>query len=101
VYQVGNRCQVGINLDTGYLTAKVAGAGVRIPLLRLRAVTGGVNAAPGVLVLKGVNVRLTGTAASTPYQTFNTDLFSGGFPIGKATVIARTGDQSGLRRTPS
>ena len=52
-----------IDLDTGYLTAKVAGAGVRIPLLRLGAVTGGVNAAPGVLVLN---------------QTFNTDLFSGG-----------------------
>jgi hypothetical protein len=80
-----------IDLDTGYLTARVAGAGVRIPLLRLGAVTGGVTAAPGILVLKDVNVRLTGTAASALNQTFDTDLFSGGLPIGKATVIARTG----------
>jgi hypothetical protein len=79
-----------IDLDTGYLTAKVAGAGVRIPLLRLGAVTGGVNAAPGVLVLKDVNVRLTGTAAGALNQTFNTDLFSGGLLIGQATVIAST-----------
>jgi hypothetical protein len=80
-----------IDPDTGYLTAKVAGAGVRIPLLRLGAVTGGVKAAPGVLVLKDVNVRLTGTAAGALNQTFNTDLFSGGLLIGQATVIARTG----------
>jgi hypothetical protein len=79
-----------IDLDTGYLTAKVAGAGVRIPLLRLGAVTGGVNAAPGVLILKDVNVRLTGTAAGALNQTFNTDLFSGGLLIGQATVIAST-----------
>ena len=79
-----------IDLDSGYLTAKVAGAGVRIPLLRLGAVTGGVNAAPGVLVLKDVNVRLTGTAAGALNQTFNTDQFSGGLLIGQATVIAST-----------
>ena len=80
-----------INLDTGYLTAEVAGAGVRIPLLRLGNVTGGVTAAPGILVLKDVNVRLTSTAASALNQTFDTDLFSGGLLIGQATVIARTG----------
>jgi hypothetical protein len=80
-----------IDLDSGYLTAKVAGAGVRIPLLRLGAVTGGVKAAPGVVVFKDVNVRLTGTAAGALNQTFNTDLFSGGLLIGQATVIARTG----------
>jgi hypothetical protein len=79
-----------IDLDSGYLTAKVAGAGVRIPLLRLGAVTGGVKAAPGVVVFKDVNVRLTGTAAGALNQTFNTDLFSGGLLIGQATVIART-----------
>jgi hypothetical protein len=79
-----------INLDTGYLTARVAGAGVRIPLLRLGAVTGGVNASPGVLLLKDVNVRLTSTAAGALNQTFNTDLFSGGLLIGQATVIATT-----------
>ena len=79
-----------IDLDSGYLTARVAGAGVRIPLLRLGAVTGDVNASPGVLVLKDVNVRLTSTAAGALNQTFNTDLFSGGLLIGQATVIATT-----------
>ena len=79
-----------IDLDTGFLTAKVAGAGVRIPLLRLGAVTGGVRAFPGVLVLSGVNVRLTGTAAGALNQTFDTDLFTGGLLLGKATVIATT-----------
>jgi hypothetical protein len=79
-----------INLDTGYLTARVAGAGVRIPLLRLGAVTGGVKAAPGILVLNDVHVRLTATAANALNQTFNTDLFSGGLLIGQATVIAST-----------
>ena len=80
-----------INLDTGLLTAKVAGADARIPLLRLGAVTGGVNSGPGVLALKGVNVRLTGTAAGALNQTFDTDLFERGLLIGQATVIARTG----------
>lgn len=80
-----------IDLDSGFLTARVAGAGVRIPLLRLGAVTGGVNAAPGVLVLRGVNVRLTGTAASALNQTFDTDLFERGLLLGQATVVARTG----------
>jgi hypothetical protein len=80
-----------IDLDRGVLTAKVAGADVRIPLLRLGAVTGGVQASPGLLLLKDVNVRLTATAAQALNQTFNTDLFEGGLPIGKATVFARTG----------
>ncbi len=75
-----------INLDTGYLTARVAGAGVRIPLLRLGAATGGVTAAPGI------NVRLTSTAVGVLNQTFDTDLFSGGLLIGQATVIASTGN---------
>jgi hypothetical protein len=80
-----------IDLDRGVLTAKVAGADVRIPLLRLGAVTGGVQASPGLLLLEDVNVRLTATAAQALNQTFNTDLFEAGLPIGKATVFARTG----------
>ena len=80
-----------IDLDRGVLTAKVAGADVRIPLLRLGAVTGGVQATPGLLLLKDVNVRLTATAAQALNQTFDTDLFEAGLPIGKATVVARTG----------
>jgi hypothetical protein len=43
-------------------------------------------------VLKDVNVRLSGTAAGALNQTLNTDLFSGGFLIGQATVIASTRD---------
>lgn len=78
-----------IDLDTGYLTAKVAGAGVRIPLLRLGAV-GGVRSYPGFLLLRDVNVRLTATAAGALNQTFDTDLFTGGLLIGQATVIATT-----------
>jgi hypothetical protein len=79
-----------IDLDTGYLTAKVAGAGMRIPLLRLGAVTGGVKAYPGVLLLKVANVRLTGKAAGALNQTFDTNLFKGGLLLGQATVIATT-----------
>ncbi len=80
-----------VDLNRGVLTAKVAGADVRIPLLRLGAVTGGVQASPGLLLLKDVNVRLTATAAQALNQTFKTALFEAGLPIGKATVIARTG----------
>lgn len=80
-----------INLDRGVLSARVAGTDARIPLLRLGAVTGGVQSSPGLLVLKGVNVKLTATAARALNQTFDTDLFAAGLPIGKATVIASTG----------
>ena len=80
-----------IDLGRGVLTAKVAGAGVRVPLLRLGAPTGGVQVAPGLLVLRGVNARLSAQAAGALNQTFDTDLFEAGLPIGKATVIARPG----------
>jgi hypothetical protein len=80
-----------IDLGRGVLTAKVAGAGVRVPLLRLGTPMGGVQVAPGLLVLRGVNARLTAPAAGALNQTFDTNLFEAGLPIGKATVIARTG----------
>jgi hypothetical protein len=80
-----------IDLGRGVLSAEVAGAGVRVPLLRLGAPTGGVQAAPGLLMLRGVNARLTAPAAGALNQTFDTDLFEAALPIGKATVIARTG----------
>ena len=80
-----------IDFDSGFLTAKVAGADVRIPLLRLGAVTGSVQASQGVLLLKDVNVRLTATAAQALNRAFDTDLFEAGLPLGKATVVARTG----------
>jgi hypothetical protein len=79
-----------IELGRGVLTAEVAGAGVRVPLLRLGAPTGGVQVAPGVLVLRGVNARLTPQAAEALNLTFDTNLFEAGLPIGKATVIALT-----------
>jgi hypothetical protein len=80
-----------IDLGRGVLSAEVAGAGVRVPLLRLGAPTGAVQAAPGLLMLRGVNARLTAPAAGALNQTFDTDLFEAALPIGKATVIARTG----------
>lgn len=78
-----------INLNSGRLTAEVAGAGVRIPLLKIGDV-GGVNVAPGILVLRDVETTLTPTAAAALNDAFDTDLFAGGLPIGKATVIAQT-----------
>jgi hypothetical protein len=80
-----------INPGSGVLTAKVAGSGVRVPLLRLGAATGGVRVAPGLLVLRDVNARLSAQAAEALNQTFDTNLFEAGLPIGKATVIARIG----------
>ena len=81
----------GIELGRGVLTAEVAGAGVRVPLLRLGAATGGVQVAPGILVLRGVNARLSAQAAEALNRTFDTNLFEAGLPIGKAKVVARTG----------
>ena len=80
-----------IDLGRGVLSAEVARAGVRVPLLRLGNPTGGVQVAPGLLVLRGVNARLSAPAAGALNQTFDTDLFEAGLPIGKATIIARTG----------
>jgi hypothetical protein len=43
------------------------------------------------LVLKGVNTRLTATAARALNRTFDAGLFEAGLPIGTATVTATTG----------
>jgi hypothetical protein len=84
--------RIVINLDRGVLTAKVAGTGVRrIPLLRLGAITGGVQASPGLLVLKDVSLRLSAPWAQALNQKFDTDLFEAGLPFEKATVVASTG----------
>lgn len=80
-----------IELDRGVLTAKVAGTGQRIGLLRLGAPEG-VKVRSGRIVLKGVDARLTSQAATALNDAFDTDLFAGGLLIGEATVIAKVGD---------
>jgi hypothetical protein len=83
-----------IELNRAVLTAKVAGTGQRIALLRLGA-PDGVKIGDGRIVLKGVNVRLTAQAASALNEALDTDLFAGGLLIGEATVIAKYGDDDG------
>jgi hypothetical protein len=80
-----------IDLDRGVLTAKVAGTGQRIALLKLGAPEG-VKVGAGRIVLKGVDAKLTAQAAKALNEALNTDLFEGGLLIGEATVIAKYGD---------
>ena len=80
-----------IDLDRFVLTAKVAGTGQRIDLLRLGA-PDGVKVGPERLVLRGVDAKLTAQAATALNDAFDTDLFEGGLLIGEATVIAKIGD---------
>ena len=80
-----------IDLDRGVLTAKVAGTGQRIALLRLGAPEGA-KVGAGRIVLRGVDAKLTAQAAKALNEALNTDLFEGGLLIGEATVIAKYGD---------
>jgi hypothetical protein len=80
-----------IELDRGVLTAKVAGTGQRIDLLRLGAPEG-VKVGSEKIVLKGVNAKLTTQAAKALNEAFDTDLFAGGLLIGEATVNAKIDD---------
>jgi hypothetical protein len=80
-----------IDLDRGVLTAKVAGMGQRIALLKLGAPEG-VKVGAGRIVLKGVDAKLTAQAAKALNEALDTDLFEGGLLIGEATVIAKYGD---------
>ena len=80
-----------IDLDRGVLTAKVAGTGQRIGLLRLGAPEG-VKVRSERIVLRGVDAKLTSQAAKALNEAFDTDLFAGGLLIGEATVIAKIGD---------
>ena len=77
-----------IDLDRGVLTAKVAGTGQRIDLLRLGAPEG-VKVGSERIVLKGVDAKLTSQAAKALNEAFDTDLFAGGLLIGEATVNAK------------
>src|SRR5215204_395452 len=80
-----------IDLDRGVLTAKVAGTGQRIALLRLGAPEGAKVGAERI-VLRGVDAKLTAQAAAALNEALDTDLFEGGLLIGEATVIATYGD---------
>src|SRR5215204_6598283 len=80
-----------IELDRGVLTAKVAGTGQRIALLRLGAPEG-VKVGSERIVLRGVDAKLTAQAAKALNEAFDTDLFAGGLLIGEATVLAKYGD---------
>jgi hypothetical protein len=80
-----------IDLDQGVLTAKVAGTGQRIALLRL-GTPDGVKVGSEGIVLRGVDAKLTAQAAKALNEAFDTDLFAGGLLIGEATVIAKYGD---------
>jgi hypothetical protein len=80
-----------IDLDRGVLTAKVAGTGQRIALLRLGP-PDGVKVGDGRIVLRGVDAKLTAQAAKALNEAFDTDLFARGLLIGEATVIAKIGD---------
>jgi hypothetical protein len=80
-----------IELDRGVLSAKVAGTGQRIDLLRLGAPED-VKVGSERIVLKGVDAKLTSQAAKALNEAFDTDLFAGGLLIGEATVNAKIGD---------
>jgi hypothetical protein len=80
-----------IDLDRGVLTAKVAGTGQRIALLRLGAPEG-VKVGSERIVLRGVDAKLTGQAAKALNAALDTKLFEGGLLIGEATVNAKIGD---------
>jgi hypothetical protein len=83
-----------IELDRGVLTAKVAGTGQRIDLLRLGAPED-VKVGSERIVLKGVDAKLTAQAAKALNEAFDTDLFEGGLLIGEATVNAKIDDDNG------
>jgi hypothetical protein len=83
-----------IDVDRGVLTAKVAGTGQRIDLLRLGAPEGAKVGAERI-VLRGVDAKLTAQAAAALNEAFDTDLFKGGLLIGEATVIAKIDDDKG------
>jgi hypothetical protein len=80
-----------IELDRSVLSAKVAGTGQRIALLKLGAPEG-VKVGSERIVLKGVDAKLTAQAAKALNEAFDTDLFAGGLLIGEATVNAKIGD---------
>ena len=80
-----------IDLDGSVLSAKVAGTGQRIALLRLGAPED-VKVGAERIVLRGVDAKLSGQAAKALNEALDTDLFEGGLLIGEATVNAKIDD---------
>jgi hypothetical protein len=80
-----------IDLDRSVLTAKVAGTGQRIALLKLGAPES-VKVGAEKIVLRGVDAKLSAQAAKALNGALETDLFKGGLLIGEATVNAKIGD---------
>ena len=83
-----------IDVDRSILTAKVAGTGQRIALLRLGAAES-VKVGAERILLRGVETKLTTQAAKALNEAFETDLFAGGLLIGEATVIAEIDGDNG------
>jgi hypothetical protein len=83
-----------IDVDRSILTAKVAGTGQRIALLRLGAAES-VKVGSERILLRGVEAKLTTQAAKALNEAFETDLFAGGLLIGEATVIAEIDGDNG------
>jgi hypothetical protein len=83
-----------IDVDRAVLTAKVAGTGQRIALLKLGAPESA-KVGAGQIVLRGVDAKLTAQAAKALNEAFDTDLFAGGLLIGEATVIAKIDGDKG------
>ena len=83
-----------IDVDRSILTAKVAGTGQRIALLRLGAAESA-RVGSERIVLRGVEAKLTSQAAKALNEAFETDLFAGGLLIGEATVIAEIDGDNG------
>jgi hypothetical protein len=80
-----------IDLNRGVLSAKVAGTGQRIALLRL-GTPEGVKVGSERIVLRGVDAKLTTHVAKALNAALDTDLFEGDLLIGEATVNAKIGD---------
>jgi hypothetical protein len=83
-----------IDLDRSVLSAKVAGTGQRIALLRLGAPED-VKVGAERIVLRGVDAKLTTQAAKALNEAFDTDLFADGLLIGEATVNAKIDADNG------
>jgi hypothetical protein len=83
-----------IDLDRSVLSAKVAGTGQRIALLRLGAPED-VKVGAERIVLRGVDAKLSGQAAKALNEAFDTDLFADGLLIGEATVNAKIDADNG------
>jgi hypothetical protein len=77
-----------INTREGILTARVVGAGVRIPLLQLDLTNVQAFVFEDSAILRGVEASLTSTAANALNNAFGTDLFAEGLTVGTAEVFA-------------